>query len=164
MITRHEFILHVMFIVFLYSGDVFAVQPSEMLSDPALEARARVISEGLRCLVCQNQSIDDSDADLAHDLRILVRQRLQEGDTNEQVKQYLVYRYGDYVLLNPPFKPSTLVLWLGPPFLLFAALSAALLFYRRRKEVADPGRPLSVDEKKRLAGVIDAQQSGKNKV
>jgi cytochrome c-type biogenesis protein CcmH len=148
--------------VVLSAGSAVAVQPGEMLADAALEARARVISEDLRCLVCQNQSIDDSDADLAHDLRVLVRQRLQAGDSDAQVKQYLVDRYGDYVLLNPPFKTATLALWLGAPALLAMALLAALLFYRRRRATTlDPARPLSPEEQQRLARVLNAQPTGK---
>ena len=91
-----------------------AVNPDEMLDDPALEARAREISKGLRCLVCQNQSIDDSDADLARDLRVLVRERLAAGDSDGQVIGYVVSRYGDFVLMRPPFKAATYALWLGP--------------------------------------------------
>ncbi len=142
-----------------------AVQPDEMLSDPVQEARARAISADLRCLVCQNQSIDDSDADLAHDLRVLVRQRLLAGDSDAQVRQYLVDRYGDYVLLNPPFKSATLVLWFGAPILLLTASGAALLFYRRRKTTrrADPGRPLMDAEKERLAGLIDTKMAGRKR-
>lgn len=148
--------------ILLLSGTAFAVQPNEMLANPQLEARARFISEDLRCLVCQNQSIDDSDADLAHDLRLLVRQRLLAGDSNEQVKQYLVDRYGDYVLLNPPFKASTLVLWLGPIFFLLVAILIVFVFYRRRVESnTDPSRPLSGEEKTRLSKMLDAQQSNK---
>ena len=148
-------------ILLLLPGAALAVQPNEMLADPALEARARTISADLRCLVCQNQSIDDSDADLAHDLRILVRQRLQAGDSDAQAKQYIVDRYGDYVLLNPPFKLATLVLWLGPCAMLFAAIAAALLFYRHRNEMpVDPGRPLSAEEKQRLAALIDKKPTG----
>src|SRR3954451_19618973 len=96
----------------------FAVRPDEMLKDPALEARARNLSEELRCMVCQNQSIDDSEAPLAHDLRVLVRQRLEAGDTDRQVLDYLVARYGDFVLLRPPFKAETLLLWGLPPLAL----------------------------------------------
>ena len=128
-----------------------AVQPSEKLGDPVLESRARSISAGLRCLVCQNQSIDDSDADLAHDLRILVRERLQAGDTDEQVQHYLVDRYGDYVLLNPPFKTSTLALWIGPPVFVLIGLGAVISFYRRRRE--SPG-VLSAEEQKRISALI----------
>jgi cytochrome c-type biogenesis protein CcmH len=110
-----------------FSGIAFAVQPNEMLPDPKLEARARSISAELRCLVCQNQSIDDSDADLAHDLRMLVRQRLQAGDSDEQVKQFLVNRYGDYILLDPPLNAATFVLWFGPVF--FLLLAAGLIWF-----------------------------------
>jgi cytochrome c-type biogenesis protein CcmH len=132
----------------LLAASAWAVQPDEMLPDPVLEARARAISRDLRCLVCQNQSIDDSDADLARDLRILLRQRIQAGDSDDQAKQYLVDRYGDYVLLKPPFKTSTLVLWLGPPILLLAGLAIAFTAAKKRrpKEAA----PLTAEEKARL--------------
>ncbi|HBC08751.1 MAG TPA: cytochrome C biogenesis protein CcmH, partial [Rhodospirillaceae bacterium] len=109
-----------------------AVNPDEMLADPALEHRARVISRDLRCLVCQNQSIDDSDAGLAKDLRVLVRERLKAGDSNEQVIDYVVARYGDFVLLKPPVKGSTLVLWIGPAVVALFGILALILFYRRR--------------------------------
>jgi cytochrome c-type biogenesis protein CcmH len=143
--------LQLLLIFLLLPVAAFAVQPDEMLADAQLEAHARAISADLRCLVCQNQSIDDSDADLAHDLRLLVRQRLSAGDNDAQVRQYIVDRYGDYVLLNPPLKPSTYALWLGPLALLVVAASAAFLFYRRRKEVFFP---LSEQEKQRLAALI----------
>src|SRR6187397_3078929 len=100
------------------SAPAFAVQPDEVLSDPALEARARVLSQELRCLVCQNQSIDDSDALLARDLRLLLRERLKSGDSDQQVLDFLVARYGEFVLLRPPFTWHTLALWLAPPLLL----------------------------------------------
>src|SRR5579859_3377583 len=102
----------------LAAASAWAVQPDEMLADPKLEARARAISRDLRCLVCQNQSIDDSDAELARDLRLLLRERLKAGDSDQQARQFLVDRYGDYVLLKPPFKTATLALWLGTPVLL----------------------------------------------
>jgi cytochrome c-type biogenesis protein CcmH len=137
----------------LAAGSAFAVQPDEMLADPALEARAREISRDLRCLVCQNQSIDDSDAPLAHDLRVLLRQRLMAGDSDQQARQFLVDRYGDYVLLKPPFKKTTLVLWLGPLLLLIAGAFAALAVYRQRrlKPAADS---LSAEEQARLARLL----------
>ena len=143
-------------LVFLsLSGTAFAVEPGEMLSNPKLEARARHISEQLRCLVCQNESIDDSDADLAHDLRVLVRQRLLAGDSDDQVKQYLVARYGDYVLLDPPFMASTYALWLGPPFLLLMGLFLAWRFYFQHKDSSTGSEsPLSGEEKERLASLI----------
>lgn len=131
-----------------------AVQPDEMLKDPALEARARTLSAELRCLVCQNQSIDDSDASLAHDLRVLLREQLQQGKSDAEALQFLVDRYGDYVLLKPPFKSSTMLLWLLP----FGVLMAAAAFLlRRRPQAATPAEaPLSDDERKALAKQLEA--------
>src|SRR5262249_58763309 len=106
----------------------WAVEPSERLADPALEARARAISRELRCLVCQNESIDESNAALAHDLRVLIRRRLVSGDTDQQVRNYIVARYGIFALLDPPFAPVTWLLWLGPPALV---LGAGAIFLRR---------------------------------
>ena len=108
-----------------------AVQPDEVLADPALEARAREISEGLRCLVCQNQSIDDSAAPLARDLRLLVRARLTAGDSDDGVRSYLVARYGDFILLKPPFEWQTLLLWLTPAIVLLAGALVAVALFRR---------------------------------
>lgn len=130
-----------------------AVEPREMLSDPALEARAREVSLELRCVVCQNQSIDDSNAELAHDMRVLVRKRIAAGDSNPQVIQYLVDRYGDFVTLKPPFKASTLVLWFGPLLLLAAAVFAARTFFRRRADSLAPP-PLSDEERARLDALL----------
>ena len=120
------------------------MQPDEQLADPALEARAREISGGLRCLVCQNQSIDDSDAPLARDLRLLVRERLKAGDSNDAVRDYLVARYGEFILLRPPFEWQTLLLWLTPVVVLAAGAIAALVRFRkpvetRRRSVAGRG-------------------------
>jgi cytochrome c-type biogenesis protein CcmH len=117
----------------------FAVNPDEMLSDPALEARARTISEGLRCLVCQNESIDDSDADLAHEIRVLVRERLKAGDSDDQVRQYLVDRYGEFVLLKPVFAWHTLLLWAAAPVVLLAGVVVIALGIRRKRRAAAPG-------------------------
>jgi len=114
-----------------------AVEPSERLPDQALEARARVISAELRCLVCQNESIDESHADLAHDIRILVRRRLTAGDSNQQVIDAVVDRYGAFVLLRPPVEPATYVLWFAPPALLLLGLGAAALWMSRRPRL-DP--------------------------
>jgi cytochrome c-type biogenesis protein CcmH len=111
----------------------YSVEPSERLADPALEARARTLSQELRCLVCQNQSIDESNADLAHDLRVLLRQRLVAGDTNQQVLDYLTARYGLFVLLDPPFGRVTWLLWLTPPLLVLGAGGLLLLRARRRR-------------------------------
>ena len=112
---------------------VLAVDPGEILQDPNLEKRARSISKGLRCVVCQNQSIDDSDAQLARDLRILVRTRIVAGDSDTAVIDYVVSRYGDFVLLKPPVKGVTLVLWFGPIFITLAGLIGLILFFRRQR-------------------------------
>ena len=109
-----------------------AVMPDEMLKDPALESRAREISQNLRCLVCQNQSIDDSNAPLAKDLRVIVRERLTAGDSNEQVVGYVVQRYGNYVLLKPPFQGDTALLWLLPFILMVLALGAAWAYLKQQ--------------------------------
>ena len=130
-----------------------AVEPSERLADPALEARARALSEELRCLVCQNQSLDESNADLAHDLRVLLRQRLLAGDSDQQVLDYLVARYGQFVLLDPPFEPATYLLWLGPPLLVGGAgIVLALRARRRRAGGAPPA--LTQDERARAAALL----------
>jgi cytochrome c-type biogenesis protein CcmH len=110
-----------------------AVQPDEVMSDPKLEQRARTLSEGLRCMVCQNQNIDDSDAPLAKDLRLLVRDRLKQGDSDDQVRNYLQARYGDFVLLKPPFKPETLILWITPAVVLAAAVGFAISKARAKR-------------------------------
>jgi len=138
--------------LFLIATVAYAVEPSEMLKDPALEARARAISQELRCLVCQNQSIDDSNADLAHDLRVIVRERLAAGDSDQQVKDYLVARYGDFVLLDPPFRARTLILWLGPAALL--ALGAIVIAVVLRRRQSETPAPLSEDESRRLARLL----------
>ncbi len=114
-----------------------AVMPDEVLKDPALEARARVISQDLRCLVCQNQSIDDSNASLARDLRLIVRERLSAGDTDTQVFDYVVARYGNYVLLKPPLQTDTVLLWAAPFIMLAAGLGFAALYLRQRPLLDD---------------------------
>jgi len=125
-----------------------------MLPNPALEARARDIGKELRCLVCRNQSIDDSEADLAHDLRVLVRQRLAAGDTDRQVLDYVVARYGDFVLLKPPFKLDTWLLWGGPGLVLLIGLWGLGRYLRRRAGMIAPPS-LSADEQRRLAHILD---------
>jgi len=142
-----------------FAAPAFAIQPDEMLKDPKLEARARNIDKQLRCLVCQNESIDESDADLAHDLRVLVRKRILKGDSDDQVKQYIVARYGNYVLLKPPFDPETYLLWLGPALLLVCA-TGVVVFYYRRNATATPAAPLSAEEAERLAGLIGDDSAG----
>ena len=131
-----------------------AVEPSERVADPALEARARTISRELRCLVCQNESIDESNAPLAHDLRLLVRKRLVAGDTDQQVLNYVVARYGVFVLLDPPFEPMTWLLWLGPPVLVLGA-GAALLLRVGWRRGPDPTLPsLTREERDRASELL----------
>ena len=141
----------------LGSAPALAVQPDEVMKNPALEARARALSEELRCLVCQNQSIDDSDAPLARDIRILIRSRIASGETNDAVRAYLVSRYGDFILLKPPFKPETMLLWLSPALVLGAGLAAALLA-RRRAPGSTPA--LSAEEEARLAALTGGDTTG----
>ena len=138
----------------LAGGIARAVEPGERLADPALEARARAIGKELRCLVCQNESIDDSGADLAHDLRVLLRERLKAGDSDRQAIAYIVARYGQFVLLKPPVEPATYALWFGPPALLALAAIAIALRLRRRDTSAPPP-PLSAEERRRLARLLD---------
>ena len=133
-------------------GPSLAVQPDEILPDPALEARARSISAEMRCLVCQNQSIDDSDAELARDLRLIIRERLQAGDSNAQVRDYLVARYGDFVLLRPPFKPITYLLWMGPFLLL--GIAGLFVFFKRKPKPAHEENALTPEEAERLKNLI----------
>lgn len=143
-----------------------AVEPDEILADPALEARARDISAGLRCLVCQNQSIDDSNAPLARDLRLLVRERLKAGDTNAQVLQFVEDRYGEFVLLRPPFDARTLILWLAPLLVLLSAIVVVVRIFRPRSAPAAVGAPLSSGEEARLHAILadnDGKSSSKKK-
>ena len=140
---------------FLAALPAHAVQPDEVLKDPALEARARAISEGLRCLVCQNQSIDDSDAPLAKDLRLLVRARLKAGDSDTEIIDFVVARYGEFVLLKPRFEAHTLLLWFATPAVFLLALLLIALAYWRRKGAAQALAPLSVNEERRLKRLLD---------
>jgi cytochrome c-type biogenesis protein CcmH len=140
----------------------WAVRPDEVLADPRLEARARALSKELRCMVCQNQSIDDSEAPLARDLRILVRERLVAGDSDQQVLDFLVARYGEFVLLKPRLSWHTALLWLGPPALLFGGGVVLVLFARRRPRPARPdlgldAEPLTPAEETRLAELTRPQ-------
>ncbi|KRR15398.1 cytochrome C biogenesis protein CcmH [Bradyrhizobium lablabi] len=143
----------------------YAVQPDEIMADPAKEARARNLSRELRCMVCQNQSIDDSDAPLARDLRLLVRERIAGGDNDSQVIDFLVARYGEFVLLKPRFTPHTLLLWLLPPLALIGG-GLALWFYSRRRSsagsAADPAQlKLSEEEEARLERLLAAESTPK---
>lgn len=137
----------------MWPGAVLAVLPDEVLDDPALEVRARALSSELRCMVCQNQSIDDSDAPLARDLRILVRERLVEGDSDADVLQFLVARYGDFILLKPPFKWSTALLWATPAIFLALGLGLAISNFRRRSAVI-PAPGLSAEEDAQLKRLL----------
>jgi len=136
-----------------FSGAAVSVEPDEVLSDPVLEGRARALSTELRCMVCQNQSIDDSDAPLARDLRILVRERLTAGDSNADVVDFLVARYGEFVLLKPRFNLGTALLWIGPPATLVIGAIAAIVLFRRRRNVGEV-KPLDDEEKRRLATIV----------
>ena len=140
--------------VLLLLSPAFAVQPDEKLDDPILEERARDISAGLRCLVCQNQSIDDSDAPLARDLRLLVRERLEAGDSDAEVHDYVVARYGDFVLLRPRFAGYTLVLWLTPAAVLIIGAFAAWRRFRKPAPAAVGAATLSQEEEERLARIL----------
>lgn len=141
--------------VLLLPQPSFAVTPDEILKDPVLEQRARVLSQELRCMVCQNQSIDDSDAPLAKDLRMLVRERLVQGDSDRQVLDFLVSRYGAFVLLKPPLEISTLLLWGLPPAVLLAGIAALLLMARRRKAVVLEPAALSSEEQRRMRKLVE---------
>ncbi len=140
-------------------GAARAVLPDEMLANPALEERARSLSRELRCMVCQNQSIDDSEAPLARDLRVLVRERLKAGDSDQQVLDFLTARYGNFVLLKPPLEWTTILLWFGPPALLIAGVLALFIAARRRaamRHAAGTGEPtrLTPAEEARLAALL----------
>lgn len=140
--------------LFLAPGLAQAVEPDEILADPALEARARAISSELRCMVCQNQSIDDSHADLARDLRLLVRERLKAGDSDQEIRNALVARYGEFVLLKPPLNAGTIVLW-GLPFALLGTGALGLWLARRRTAPATAA-PLSPEERAEIDRLVGA--------
>lgn len=144
---------------------VLAVEPDEILDDPELEARARALSQEIRCVVCQNESIDSSNADIAKDLRILVRERLVAGDSDQQVFDYLVERYGDFVLLRPPFKPATYLLWFGPFLLLFFGLGLVWMYFRGNRAAAPTATaaPLTDAEQARLSALIDEPRQAKDR-
>ena len=136
-------------------GAALAVTPDEIMKDPVLESRARHLSQELRCMVCQNQSIDDSDAPLAHDLRVLVRERLAKGDSDRQVLNFLVTRYGDFVLLKPPLQFDTILLWGLPPAALLAGLAALIIMARRRQKVSLQVPALTPAEQQKLTTLVE---------
>ncbi|WP_298290220.1 cytochrome c-type biogenesis protein [uncultured Litoreibacter sp.] len=138
----------------VFATPLFAVEPDEVLDDPVLEARARAISEDVRCVVCQNEPIDSSNAGVARDLRMIIRERLLAGDTDQEVFDFLVLRYGDYVLFNPPWKPSTYALWLGPFVILFVGFVAVVIALTRRR-TAQPASLTKAEQEK-----LDAMRGG----
>ena len=148
-------LLALLFGLSLFGAPALAVQPNEILKDSVLESRARALSQELRCMVCQNQSIDDSDAPLAKDLRVLVRERLTAGDSDRQVIDFLVARYGEFVLLRPRLTSHTLLLWLAP-FVVLIAGALALLARRRRSHEAAVAvsEPLTADEQRRVSELL----------
>jgi cytochrome c-type biogenesis protein CcmH len=152
---RRSFIAGAFALAMLVGSSAYAVQPDEIMADPAKEARARDLSRELRCMVCQNQSIDDSEAPLARDLRLLVRERIAAGDSDSQVIDFLVARYGEFVLLKPRLEPHTLLLWLVPPLVLAGGGLALWLHSRRRsRSAAEAASALTPDEQARLAALM----------
>jgi len=141
------------------SSSSLAVQPEEMLRDPKLEARARELSRELRCMVCQNQSIDESEAPLARDLRLLVRERITKGDTDQQVLDFLVVRYGEFVLLKPPLESKTIILWALPPVALLAGAVGLFFAVRRRRTVQLEPATLSNEEQRKLSTLVDEHRA-----
>jgi len=139
----------------LAAAPAHAVLPDEVLADPVLEERARNLSTILRCMVCQNNSIDESTAPIARDLRILLRERLVAGDTDEEVLDYLVARYGEYILLKPRFNATTLILWIAPAVALVGGTMLAVATVRRRASAAGPATDLSAEEERRLERLLD---------
>ena len=163
--ARVRFLFTLALAALAWAAPARAVQPDEMLRDPALETRARNLSRELRCMVCQNQSIDDSDAPLARDLRLLVRERIATGDSDSQVIDFLVARYGEFVLLKPRFTPHTLLLWLLPPLALIGGGLALWFYGRRRSNAGSPADPsllhLTEEEEARLDRLLAADAPDK---
>ncbi|WP_051213096.1 cytochrome c-type biogenesis protein [Maritalea myrionectae] len=154
--------LMILILIVSFVPQGFAVQPDEVLDDPVLEERARDISEGLRCLVCQNQSIDDSDADLARDLRIVVRERLVAGDSNDEVVDYVVARYGEFVLLKPTFSGHNLVLWIAAPLIFVIGLVILFVVSMRQRKVSNAAA-MTPEEEQVLAELTESETDSANK-
>lgn len=150
----------ILLLLLLALTPALAVEPGEKLDDPALEARARALSQIVRCVVCQNESIDSSHADIAHDLRVLIRERLVAGDTDQQVLDYLVARYGNFILLEPPFEASTMLLWAAPAVVLLLGGLLLVVTLRQRRRAVESA-PLSAEEERRLDELLgrDGQAS-----
>lgn len=158
--TVHKLLLALLALALL-AAPARAVQPDEVLGDPVLESRARAISAELRCMVCQNQSIDDSDAPLAKDLRLIVRERLKAGDSDGQVMDFMVARYGEFVLLRPRMSWRNALLWAAPVIVLLLGMGGAALAYRRRRRAAAPLQRLSADEEARVKRLMaEGERSG----
>ena len=147
-------------LVVILAAPAWAVEPDEMLDDPVLEARARALSQEIRCPVCQNEPIDSSNAGLARDLRILVRERMVAGDSDAEVKAFLVARYGDYVLFDPPMKLTTYLLWFGPILILLLGALGIIFYFVRVRRVSAPAVPLSAAERARLERLLEDEEQG----
>lgn len=145
----------VLAVLLICAMPLYAVEPQEVLSDPALESRARSLSQGLRCLVCRNESIDESHAALAKDLRVLLRERLVAGDSDAQAIDFIVARYGEYVLLKPLASGSNLILWLAGPAMLLAAMAVGTTYVRRRRHSGRKPQGLSPEEQTRLSEILN---------
>jgi len=156
---RFFLVLALAWLVMLPPSADAALRPDELLEDPELEARARALGRELRCVVCQNQSIDDSNADLAQDFRRIVRERVMAGETDAEIRQYMVDRYGEFVLLKPPITAGTIILWAGPFAVLLLGAGIAFTTMRRRRDAAEPD-DLSPEERQRLARLLDQPAAG----
>lgn len=156
---RFFLVLALAWLVMLPPAADAALRPDELLEDPELEARARALGRELRCVVCQNQSIDDSNADLAQDFRRIVRERVMAGETDAEIRQYMVDRYGEFVLLKPPITAGTIILWAGPFAVLLLGAGIAFTTMRRRRDAAEPD-DLSPEERQRLARLLDQPAAG----
>ncbi|AFX98730.1 ccmH superfamily protein [Candidatus Endolissoclinum faulkneri L2] len=152
--------LIILYFLLISTESSFAVEPNEMIDDPILEARARIISANVRCPVCQNQSIDDSHAELAHDLRLLVRERVMAGESDEQVFEFLVNRYGKFILLKPPKIFGTLLLWYGPVGLFILSIIVLIFSFSRRYKSAAPV-PLTPEERIRLVKFLGKHKNNR---
>jgi cytochrome c-type biogenesis protein CcmH len=155
--VRHRVAPLALALVLIAPGALAATNPDEMLADPVLEQRARELGKELRCLVCQNQSIDDSDADLARDLRRIVRERLVAGDSDAEILEFLTARYGEFVLLKPPVEPATFGLWFGPFLVLVVAGLGVLVYLRRNRPAGPAAAPLDADEQARLQALLEEE-------
>lgn len=156
---RFFLVLALAWLVMLPPAADAALRPDELLEDPELEARARALGRELRCVVCQNQSIDDSNADLAQDFRRIVRERVMAGETDAEIRRYMVDRYGEFVLLKPPITAGTIILWAGPFAVLLLGAGIAFTTMRRRRDAAEPD-DLSPEERQRLARLLDQPAAG----